>query len=204
METGRLGLMRTVFRVILVAGCAVLAGCSAEAKRTGFLSTYAHLDGADGGKVFVAGSDAIDQVQRVYVEPVELRLDSKSNVSDEQARQIAAELHEAMRAAIGAHREVVGQGDGTAARFRMALTRIRKGVWLLNLHPGTKMTGAGLGGAAIEAELVDAEGRQLWAMVEMRKGDRAELDAFSELDDARDAINAWAQQIEALFSEGER
>lgn len=180
--------------------CLLLVGCGAAAKRTGYLSTYDQLDRTADGQLHAGKPADIASIQRVYVEPVEMRLDSRSNVTDEQARQITAELHQMLSDAIARHRTLAANPAPDAARLHVALTRIRKGVWLLNLHPGAKLMGSGLGGAAIEAELLDPKGRQLWALVEMRKGDQMELDTFDELDDPRDAIEHWRKVIDALFT----
>lgn len=180
--------------------CLLLTGCGSAAKRTGYLSTYDQLDRNADGHLYAGKPADIASIQRVYVEPVDLRLDSKSNVTDEQARLIAAELHQTLSDEIARHRTLAANPAPDAARLHIALTRIRKGVWLLNLHPGAKLMGSGLGGAAIEAELLDPQGRQLWALVEMRKGDQMELDTFDELDDPRDAIEHWRKVIDQLFA----
>lgn len=191
--------MRAKLIPFLIAA-SLLSGCGAAAKRTNFLSTYDNLDRVNGAHAFAADRAAFDSVSAVYVEPVVLRLDTKSNVTEEQAREIASELQSTLAAAIGEHRALVSAPMSNAAHLRVALTRIRKGVWLLNLHPGAKLMGSGLGGAAIEAELVDASGRQIWALVEMRKGDQMELDTFDELDDPRDAIEYWRKLVSSLFA----
>ncbi|GAB4386279.1 MAG: DUF3313 domain-containing protein [Phycisphaerales bacterium] len=178
----------------------VLCGCSASVRRTNFLSTYDNLGRVQGSHAFVADRSALDAVTAVYVEPVSLRLDSKTNVTQEQARQIADELRAALTEAVAEHRTLARTPTPDVARLRVALTRIRKGAWLVNLHPGAKLTGSGLGGAAIEAELLDASGHQLWALVEMRKGDQMELDTFDELDDPRDAITHWGKVVRSLFA----
>ena len=56
------------------------------------------------------------------------------------------------------------------------------------------MTGAGLGGASMEGEVVDSvTGKQLGAVVQSGKGNQFELDTFSELDDVKDVIDSWAE-----------
>lgn len=192
--------MKQVCLPIALAMLLLLTGCKTSATRTGFLTTYDYLERVAGGHAYQAEPVLIAAVRAVYVEPVELRLDNKGNVADEQARVLAGELRQALIDGIQPHRTVVASPTPEAARLRVALTRVRKGVWLLNLHPGAKVMGSGLGGAAIEAELIDASGRQVWALVEMRKGDQMELDTFDELDDPRDAIAHWKGVASALFA----
>ncbi|KAA0217463.1 MAG: DUF3313 domain-containing protein [Leptolyngbya sp. PLA3] len=185
---------------VALAALLVLAGCKTSATRTDYLSTYDNLEPSNGGQAYQADPADLAAVKAVYVEPVELRLDSKGNVSAEHARVLAGELQQALTDAIRPHRTVVSSPSPDVARLRVALTRVRKGVWLLNLHPGAKVMGSGLGGAAIEAELLDSSGRQLWALVEMRKGNQMEVDTFDELDDPRDAIEHWRGVVAALFA----
>lgn len=192
--------MKWIRRVAPVVLFCTLCGCSAAVLRTNFLSTYDNLDRVNGSHAFVGDRSALDAVTAVYVDPVSLRLDSKTNVTQEQAQQLAAELGSTLAEAVAEHRTLARTPTPNAARLRVALTRIRKGFLLVNLHPGAKLTGSGLGGAAIEAELLDASGRQLWALVEMRKGDQMELDTFDELDDPRDAIAHWGKVVGGLFA----
>ena len=78
------------------------------------------------------------------------------------------------------------------ARVRIALTDVKKSKWYLSLHPVSKLTGSGTGQATMEGELLDSvTGAQIAALVESQRGNQFELDTFSELDDARDAIDQW-------------
>ncbi len=186
--------------LLALSALLVLAGCKTSATRTDYLSTYDNLERASGGHAYQVEPDSLAGVRAVYVEPVELRLDGKDNVTEEQAQVLAVELRQALIDAIQPHRAVVSSPSPDAARLRVALTRVRKGVWLFNLHPGAKVMGSGLGGAAIEAEMVDPSGRQLWALLEMRKGNQMEVDTFDELDDPRDAIEHWKGVVAELFA----
>jgi hypothetical protein len=77
---------------------------------------------------------------------------------------------------------------------RVALTDINESTWWLNLHPASKISGVGTGGASMEGEVVDSiTGRQLGAVIQSGKGSQFELDTFNRLDDVKDAINTWAE-----------
>ncbi len=131
------------------------------------------------------------------VEPVEIRLDERSNATDIKAQMLASKLQADIQQAVTLPSSI----GSKVATVRIALTRVRRSAPLLNIHPGTKLTGAGLGEAGIEAEIVDATtGQQLWALVEVRKGDRMELDTFAEYDDAEDAIAYFAQRFHDLVN----
>ena len=84
--------------------------------------------------------------------------------------------------------------DSDIGLIRVAITDVQKSKWYLNLHPATKLTGAGLGGASMEGEVVDSvTGKQLGAVVQSGKGNQFELDTFSELDDVKDVIDRWTE-----------
>jgi len=178
----------------------LLAGCKRTIPdRTGFLSGYQRLESQGSSVLEAPADDRLARYRSFIVDPVELRLDKKSNASSQKAAMLATELRHAVQSSIDA---VPRPADANgSARVRMALTRIKRSAPLLNIHPGTKLTGAGLGEAGIEAEIVDAEtGAQLWAMAAVRQGNRMELDAFNEYDDAEDAIAYWAQIFATLLT----
>ena len=86
--------------------------------------------------------------------------------------------------------------------MRIALTDVQKSTWWANLHPGTKLTGAGTGQAAMEGELLDSvTGEQIAALVESQRGSQFELDTFSEYDDARDVMDDWASRFRQRLDE---
>ncbi|MHC4319399.1 MAG: DUF3313 family protein, partial [Planctomycetota bacterium] len=69
-----------------------------------------------------------------------------------------------------------------------------------NLHPGSKLMGAGTGGASMEGEILDSvTGRQLGAVIQAKKGSQFDLDYFDGLNDVKDAIDAWAKQASKTF-----
>lgn len=178
----------------------VLAGCKGSIPdRTGFLSGYDNLEPSGSVTLESPADQRLTAYRTFIVDPVELRLDEKSNSSHAKAEMLAGDLRHAIQASIDAAPRPDG-ATGTA-RVRVALTRVKRSAPLLNIHPGTKLTGAGLGEAGIEAEIIDdSSGEQLWALVAVRQGNRMELDAFNEYDDAEDAIQHWAEVFKALLS----
>ena len=73
----------------------------------------------------------------------------------------------------------MGPGVG---RFRQSLTDLEKSKPLLNIVPQTRMTGAGLGGAAFEGEILDSQTQeQLVAIVWAIKGKRLSLSGFNKM-----------------------
>ena len=90
--------------------------------------------------------------------------------------------------------KVVNEPDVGVARIRVAVTDINQSTWWMNLHPASKLSGAGTGGASMEGEVIDSvTGKQLGAVIQTGKGNQFELDTFNKLDDVKDAINGWAK-----------
>jgi hypothetical protein len=80
------------------------------------------------------------------------------------------------------------------ARVQMALTDIAKSTWWQKLHPGMRMTGAGTGGAAMEAEVIDSvTGEQVGAVVQSASGNQFDFTAFSTLADVKSVMDKWAE-----------
>ena len=81
-------------------------------------------------------------------------------------------------------------------RIRVALTDLKKSNPLLNFIPPTNLTGLGLGGASMEAELVDSvTGRQIAAVVQSQQGQKLSLDGLSEWGDTKAIMDQWADSF---------
>ncbi|MEM1356185.1 MAG: DUF3313 family protein [Planctomycetota bacterium] len=190
---------------LLVASIVLLAGCRAEPPpRTGFLSTYNNLAEID-RSTYRYVSDEIGAYRVLTIDPVQLRVaDADTRLSEEQLAEASAhfvtrlkkELVEAGYTILPEQNRI-GYPAGTL-QVRLAITDARSATVLLNLHPGSKLTGAGTGGGAMEGEMVDAvTGRQLAAFIQSGRGSQFEFDQFNRLDDIKDVINGWAEQIVA-------
>jgi len=202
--------MKSRFGVLslLALALAMAGGCNrARPLQTGYLSDYSRLEEAGGGNLrFV--SDRLPEYDAYIVQPVEvLARREKPVLSDEQRREVARYFDEQLVEMLIARGFVMTtrKGEGVA-RVRIAVTDVRKPTWFLNLHPGSKLTGAGVGSAAVEAEVVDSvSGEQLAAFVDARSGNQFEIDTFSTLDDVKDVIRSWVLEagarLDALMAE---
>jgi hypothetical protein len=94
------------------------------------------------------------------------------------------------------YKVVKNKGSGVA-RIRAAITDVEETDPLLNIHPAMKLTGAGLGGASMEAEIVDSvSGERMGAIVETRSGDRLAIAAgLSRLGHAKQVIDYWIERF---------
>lgn len=90
--------------------------------------------------------------------------------------------------------QIVTQPDFNVARVWFAITEVNKTKWYLNLHPATKATGEGMGGEAMEAEVVDSiSGEQLGTDIQTKHASQSRLNVFSTLDDVKKVIDKWAE-----------
>lgn len=179
-------------------------GCRASAPpRTGFLQDYSKLEQID-RSTYRYFSDELAGYELLVLDPVAVRIDdADSRLSEEQLeaagryfdQRLAAALSDAGFTALG--QSYIGYPEGSV-RVRLAITDIDSPTILLNLHPGSKLTGAGTGGAAMEGEIVDSKtGAQLAAFVQAGRGSQFEFDQFKRLDDVKDVIDQWVDDITA-------
>ncbi len=177
------------FCVMLVAGCA-----STAPPRTGFISDYSKLQKIDEGKMRYI-SPQLREYDAYIVDPVQIRAKQNNNITREQRAEVAQYMHGALVKVLttGGYR-ITSQPGPKVARVRVAITDIQEAKWYLNVHPATKVTGAGRAGASMEAEVVDSvSGAQLAAAIRSGKGKEFELNPFSTIDDVKSVIDQWAQ-----------
>ncbi len=185
--------------VILILG-ACLAGCANRPgqTRSGFLSSYDGLQRVSDAEYARADRDALAKLTGIYLEETRLLVETTPDgtpIPEKDTAQIRDHIRISLAKSLGTEYVVADAPGPNIGRLRVAVTEVKKPATLLNLHPVSKMTGAGLGGATIESEILDSEGRQIAALVEPRKGDQFELDTLSDYDDAIDAIEAWAASL---------
>ena len=186
-----------------VGGCA----SSAPPARTGFLSDYAQLQPSGENSLrYLARNNGLGAYSRFIIEPVTIYNHSMSS-PDEIPRQIREEMMIYMRGAlveaIAGPYDIVSKPGPGVARVRVALTDIKKASAALNILPTTRMTGLGLGGASVEAEIVDSvTGQQIAALVEARMAERLNLVAgWSDWGDAKSVMDEWAKRFRERLDE---
>ncbi len=96
----------------------------------------------------------------------------------------------------GRYKVVTASGPGVA-RVRIAITDISKTVPIANIHPAMKLTGIGLGGAAMEAEVVDsASGERLAMVMDSESGGRLGVIAgLQTYGHARQVMDGWTERF---------
>lgn len=181
--------------ILLLITC--LGGCANRPGQTesGFLSSYNGLKRVSDAQYARADHEALAQLTGFYVEEARLLVDRTPDgtvISAKDAAAIEGHIRASLAKSLGTAYVITNAPGPGIGRLRVAVTEVKKPATLLNIHPASKLTGAGLGGATIESEILDDKGTQIAALVEPRKGDQFELDTLSDFDDAMDAIDAWA------------
>ncbi len=67
----------------------------------------------------------------------------------------------------------------------------------MNIHPGTKLSGVGFGGASMEAEAIDSQSlERVLAVVDSQKGNVRFVDAgLKPLGHAKQVISKWVERF---------
>lgn len=189
---------RAMLLVVALLMVLLLGACGKKLPaRTGFLIDYDGFRKVNSTSLkYEAEPARLGSFDRFLVDDVQVRITSKSSLPDGEAERLAEYLKQRVIQELDHDYDLAQQPGPGVARVRMAITQITASTTLLSIHPATKFTGAGLGGAAIEAEIVDSmSGQRVWGLIEARKGNQVELDAFKPYDDAEDAAEMWAAII---------
>jgi hypothetical protein len=198
--------MRVDKPIIAAAILATTIACTPirPPEQTGFLSTYENLDAVGTDRLFYPGSRVgeyskfiLDPTVMLFVperEDPRFTADELSDLlayfDDAIMEQLSEENH------YGPGYEIVTEpGDGVA-RIRIGINDVEETIGALNVLLYTKITGAGLGGASAEGEMIDSlTGEQLAAAVRWGTGSRVLRAGFTHTGDAKIAIHHWARDL---------
>ncbi len=186
----------------LAAGCATVQ----DPGQAGFLSDYSNLEEVDANHlVYVSGNIGnyskfiIDPIAMLYSQPEEKRIFSDEELEDLQVHFKTA-LSEALTEDDG-YQVVEVAGPGTA-RLHVGITDVDDTIGVLNISIYTKITGAGLGGAAFEGEVVDSmTGEQIAAVSRWGSGSRILRAGYTHTGDAKILMDRWAKELRERIDE---
>lgn len=187
----------TILLVLSAIGCKTL-------EPTGFLSDYSKLDTDTdlegvryGVKAMRYIGPNVGRYSQFIVDPVQIHLHSAAGDTDPQAlREVADKFYDAIVSELSGGYKIVRQPGPGVARIRVAITDIDKDTVALNILPQTKLSGAGLGGAAMEGEIVDSQsGKQIAAVIQGQKGNPISLDGLSKWSSAKAVVEDWAATL---------
>ncbi len=186
----------------LAAGCATVQNPG----QAGFLSDYSKLMEKDENHL-VYDSGNLGNYSKFIIEPVAMlyrQPEEKRIFTDKELEDLQAHFKSAVSEALtedGGYQVVEASASGTA-RLRIGITDVDDTIGALNITIYTKITGAGLGGAAMEGELVDSmTGEQLVAVSRWGSGSRILRAGFTHTGDAKILMNRWAKDLRERIDE---
>ncbi len=180
-----------------------LAGCAQhQATQSGFLKNYSQLTPSpvvQGVLAYTRPGTSLSQYDKFILEPISIHFAPNAEgvtIAPAKLAELAQYLEdEAVKALSERYQVVAAPGPGVL-RLRVALTDIQKGNPLLNIHPGTKLSGVGLGGASMEGEAIDSlTGERILAAVETRRGEALSLEGLGAFDGAKQAMRYWVKRF---------
>jgi len=163
-------------------------GCEKGVVKTGFLSDYGKLETKSASSLQYVNDRVLDRYSRFIVDPVNVRFleGSQASRSQEEGRLSQSQI------------------DDMTEYMHEAFTDIDKS-YLVSYFPLTKMAGTGVGGASLEAEIVDSlTGEQIGAIVESQQGSTEPFDGLGDWDAARQVMDEWGRRFELRLSQTRR
>ncbi|UCF43429.1 MAG: DUF3313 domain-containing protein [Planctomycetota bacterium] len=205
----RTSLLMLLAIVIMV----IQGGCAAQrAQRTGFLSDYSRLKPySDVSYRNIPSQETIRRYSKFIVDAVVVHFHAgsktieerfKGEITEQDITDLKNYMHDAIVNAISDRYGIAYRPGPGVARVRIAITDLKKSNVLMNIHPGSKLLGSGLGGASLEVEWLDSQtGEQIAALLESQLGDRLSLDGLSEWGDAKGVMDDWARRFRERLDE---
>lgn len=196
----KFGFVAAIFFLAIISACVPVS----EPKPAGFLSTYDNLEVVADGRLFYPGS-RIGEYSRFILEPTILlfeRNPDEARFTEEELSELLGYFDNAILKALsednhnGAGYETVDSPGEGVAKIRVGINDVEETIGALNILIYTKITGAGLGGAAAEGEIVDSlTGEQLTAAIRWGSGSRILRAGFTHTGDAKIAMHRWAKDL---------
>jgi Protein of unknown function (DUF3313) len=194
-------LTKTALILVALLLAHIMIGCASKSHRvtlTGFLPESIQLEpSADDRNVLIYNDPSFDPTTLVtlYVAPVSTD-NLKSNLPSDKLDPIAQRMTNEIRQALADNLQILESPATNAPTLYTALTKIDPSAPLLNIHPATKITGMGLGGASLEAMILAPETqRVLYAIAFSRKAAKRVGSGLTKWDDAYTVIQHWAQDL---------
>ena len=201
--------MKKTSVLMVAAVCLMLMqfGCgSKDVSQTGFLTDYSRLEKKSSSSLRYINKGALDNYSSFIADRVEVHFHKGAKAIEERTKgkltqQKIDDLTNYMHAKIlEAVREsgnrVAYQPAAGVARLRLALTDIDRST-AASLLPQAKLAGAGIGGASMEAEIIDSmTGEQIGAVIESRIGSRIPFSNLGEWDAAKQVMDDWTKKLQ--------
>jgi hypothetical protein len=197
---------KMMLAVSLVTALVLLNGCGGDQAKTGFLSDYSKLQKESDSSMRYVDNETVASYSGFIIDPVQVRYKSgaksEGKLTKEQITDLTNYTHSKLIEAVqGAGKKVAYQPAPGVARIRVALTDIEK-TGAINMLPQASLLGAGIGGASMEAEVVDSmTNKQIGAVVESGKGGRIPFSNLGDWTAAEKVIEGWTTRFQKRLEE---
>ena len=191
---------KSMIIIISAAMMMMFSGCSSKQVETGFLSDYSKLQKEGAGLRYI-DTKALSEYSSFIVDRVELHRyeDEKKErqLTDQEIADLTSYMHAKIVEAVqNAGDKVVYQPAAGVARIRIALTDLDASN-AVSILPQASLLGAGLGGAAVEAEILDSmTSQQIAAIVLKQQGSRIPLTNLGEWTAAKQVMDDWGKRMQ--------
>ena len=193
-------LRKVTLIVMMAAVVLMLNGCGSKQVETGFLSDYSKLK-KEGSALRYVNEVELKKYTNFIVDKVEVHLyggeKAKGKLTDEEIGDLTNYMHAKIVEVVeNVGKKVVYQPADGVARIRTALTDLGASN-AVTIIPQASLLGAGLGGAATEAEVVDSmTDQQIAAFVLKQKGSRIPFSNLGKWTAAKQVIDRWAKTFQ--------
>ena len=194
-------------QIIVLAVIAIAlttAGCGGKHRKpTGFLSDYSKLVEESGSTLRYMDEAALNKYSGFIVDPIQTLIDDPDRtLSDEDIADLTSYMYDKVVEAIQKSDDRIAYRPAAdVARLRIAFTDIGKS-HPISIVPWSSIAGLGIGGASVEAELVDSiTGQQIAAVVQSKEGQsKVPFTTLGDWTAAKQTIDTWAKNLEKSLS----
>ncbi|MHC4587167.1 MAG: DUF3313 domain-containing protein [Planctomycetota bacterium] len=196
-----------VLMIVSIGIMAVMCGCDGGGSvKTGFLTDYSQLRKESNTTLRNINKRALARYSNFIVDPVEVHFHrgskavehrTEGKLTKRQMTDLTNYMHaRIVKAVQQSGNRIAYQPAAGVARIRVALTDIDRST-AASLMPTAKLVGAGIGGASMEAEIIDSmTGEQVGAVVESKKGSKMPFANLGEWDAAKQVMDDWAKRLQ--------
>ncbi|MDJ0947378.1 MAG: DUF3313 domain-containing protein [Alphaproteobacteria bacterium] len=183
---------------------ALSAAAYAQSQFSGFLRDYSNLKDDPMGlaQYYYQNPDKdVKTYTKFVVDPIVVHFKPNAkgtSIDAAKLGEVASYMQNKVIGILSQRFEVVDRSGPGVARLRAAITSVEQTEPVLNIHPLMRLSGMGLGGAAMEAEMVDSvSGETIIAAADERAGNRMGITAgFESLGHAYQVIDRWGENLE--------
>jgi len=184
-----------------------LTGCATkqmELTKTGFLSGYSDLkedEASKGMHVYKNPNVNIGaRYSKILIAPIQFKLDptvKAHEMKDKDREKLTDYFYGQLEERLSENYGIVNVPGEDVLIFRTAITDVLPNKVYLNLHWSTTLIGAGVGGASLEAELVDSmTGERMLSFVDGRKGRRLNYTkGLTKWGHTQEVLGIWADAM---------